>query len=185
MVGEVLDFPAFALAMSRRHVHFRGVNRSACLFGSLALLAVALPARAEVPRRIANASLVVQRVATELTSRAEPVTAAHTETELMLRLPPSLSAETLIAAADSTQAIEAATPKDAKQKSAASTPSYRSLLGYLVITRDLQIPGAPLMAVRLIPTTKALAGDTSPIVLRPRLDGAGSSWTGLDIAALF
>lgn len=180
-----MDFAAFALAIRRRRVHFRSVTRSACLFGALALLAVSSSARAEGPRRIANASLVVQRVAAELTSRAEPVTVAHSESELMLQLPPTLSAETLIAAADATQALEAAAPKDAKKKSAASTPSYRTLLGYLVITRDLQIPGAPKMALRLIPTTKALSGDTSPIVLRPRLDGAGSSWTGVDIAALF
>ena len=180
-----MDFVAFALAKRCRRVHFRSVTRFACLFAALALLAVASPARADGPRRIANASLVVQRVATELTSRVEPVTAAHSESELMLRLPPTLSAETLIAAADATRALDATAPNDAKKKSAESTPSYRTLLGYLVITRDLQIPGAPKMAVRLIPTTKALSGDTSPIVLRPRLDGAGSSWTGVDIAALF
>jgi hypothetical protein len=62
--------------------------------------------------------------------------------------------------------------------------SYKTLLGYLVITRDLEIPGAPVMALRLIPTRSALAGGaSSPIVLKPRV--VGTSWSGLEIAAQF
>jgi hypothetical protein len=190
-VGQFKDFHALGLATSRQRVHVPNVTRSACLLGSLALLAVASPARADVPRRIANASLVVQRVAAELTRSDGDGSAQLTTGELMLQLPPTLSAETLIAAADATLALQPA-QGDAKQKGSApskcdlgSSCSYRAILGYLVITRDLQIPGAPQMAVRLIPTSKALSGDTSPIVLRPRVDGAGSSWTGVDIAALF
>ncbi len=62
--------------------------------------------------------------------------------------------------------------------------SYKTLLGYLVITKDLDIPGAPGMALRLIPTNSSLGGgSTAPIVLKPRV--VGSSWSGLEIAAKF
>ena len=54
----------------------------------------------------------------------------------MLRLPPTLSMETLIAGADASQAVEAAAPQDAKKKGAApstcglgSSCGYRTLLG--------------------------------------------------------
>jgi len=61
--------------------------------------------------------------------------------------------------------------------------SYKTLLGYLVITKDLEIPGAPGMALRLIPTRSALGGSSSPIVFKPRV--VGTSWSGLEIAAQF
>lgn len=69
---------------------------------------------------------------------------------------------------------------------AATSCSYKSLLGELVITRDLEIPGAEGMAVRLFPTSSALAGDDSraKIVLRPRVEGSGSAY-GLHLAARF
>jgi hypothetical protein len=60
---------------------------------------------------------------------------------------------------------------------------YKSLLGSLVIARDLSIPGAESMGLRLIPTTDPLAGDSATIVFRPRL--IGSSWVGVDVAARF
>ena len=72
----------------------------------------------------------------------------------------------------------------AKSCAPASSCGYRALLGELVITRDLEIPGAPGMAVRLIPTRSAIAGETaSPVVFKPRV--VGSDWYGLDVAARF
>jgi hypothetical protein len=62
--------------------------------------------------------------------------------------------------------------------------SYSRLLGALVITRDLRLPGAPFMAFRLIPTRRALGGDLAvPIVLRPRL--IATSWYGVDALVRF
>ena len=84
-------------------------------------------------------------------------------------------------------AVEAApAPVEAPaKKSAAGRSSYRAILGSLAIARDLQIPGAPAMAVRLLPTSSALSGESSsPIVLRPRVPGGGG-WYGVDIAARF
>ena len=87
---------------------------------------------------------------------------------------------------DSTAAAAAPAPAaDAPAKKSAGTRSYRAILGSLAIARDLQIPGAPAMAVRLLPTSHALAGESSsPIVLRPRVPGGGG-WYGVDIAARF
>lgn len=68
------------------------------------------------------------------------------------------------------------------------TQCGHGLLADLVITRDLAIPGAPGMAVRLIPTRSALAGgETSVVVFKPRVIGTivGTSWYGLDVAARF
>ncbi|MEZ4226010.1 MAG: hypothetical protein R3B13_33995 [Polyangiaceae bacterium] len=66
---------------------------------------------------------------------------------------------------------------------ASASCSYRSLLGHLVITRDLALPGTETVAVRLLPTSSALAGDSrSPIVLRPRLEDSGY---GFNLAARF
>jgi hypothetical protein len=72
----------------------------------------------------------------------------------------------------------------AKSCTPATSCGYRALLAELVITRDLEIPGAPGMAVRLIPTRSAIAGETaSPVVFKPRV--VGSDWYGLDVAARF
>lgn len=55
-----------------------------------------------------------------------------------------------------------------KKCSLGSSCSYHKMFSYLVITRDIQVPGAPAMAVRLLPTKHALAGDSkSTIVVRP------------------
>ncbi len=85
----------------------------------------------------------------------------------------------------------APTPEDAAPKKAASPKrsctsascSYRSLLGQLVITRDLELPGSETVAVRLLPTSSALAGSSrSTIVVRPRLQ---DSTYGFHLAARF
>ncbi len=62
--------------------------------------------------------------------------------------------------------------------------SYSRLLGALIITRDLTLPGAPFMALRLIPTRRALGGENAvPIVVRPRL--IATSWYGVDALVRF
>lgn len=70
-----------------------------------------------------------------------------------------------------------------KSCSLGSSCSYHKMLAYLVITRDIQVPGAPAMALRLLPTSSALAGDShSSIVVRPRVKDGGY---GVDVAARF
>jgi hypothetical protein len=65
-----------------------------------------------------------------------------------------------------------------------SSLSLRDLLGALVITRDLEMPGAPFLGLRVIPTKKALSGESLiPFILRPRL--IATSWYGLDVTARF
>jgi len=62
--------------------------------------------------------------------------------------------------------------------------NYRSVLGALLITRDLPLPGASFLALRLIPTRRALGGEfQAPIVLRPRL--IATSWYGVDAVVRF
>jgi hypothetical protein len=70
-----------------------------------------------------------------------------------------------------------------KSEKAKSGIDYKGLLSKFVVTRDLQIPGAPVMALRLIPLRNSAAPGSSPIVLTPRV--VGSSWYGLDVAARF
>lgn len=61
---------------------------------------------------------------------------------------------------------------------------YPSLLSKLVITRDLSLPGLSFLALRLIPTRRALGGEgPSPVVIRPRVVAA--DWYGLDVTARF
>jgi hypothetical protein len=62
-------------------------------------------------------------------------------------------------------------------------PSYRDLLGQLVVTRDLGIPGIEGIALRLIPTRAALAGSPAPVVFIPRI--LGTEWYGAEIVARF
>ncbi len=79
-------------------------------------------------------------------------------------------------------------PKTPRRRSCGvgSTCGYRALLAELVITRDFEIPGAEGVALRLFPTSRALAGDDgrAKFVLRPRVQGSASSY-GLDLAARF
>ena len=61
---------------------------------------------------------------------------------------------------------------------------YKTMLGALVITRDLRLPGTSLLAFRLIPTRRALGGGIEvPIVLRPRV--IATSWYGVDAMVRF
>lgn len=68
---------------------------------------------------------------------------------------------------------------------AIGSQSYKALLGQLVITRDLEVPGAPSLALRVLPTPSSLGGgaSASPVVVRPRVDGEGRY--GLHIRASF
>jgi hypothetical protein len=53
--------------------------------------------------------------------------------------------------------------------------SYSRALSALVVTKDLRVPGASFMALRLIPTRRALGGELQvPVVVRPRLSATGS-----------
>lgn len=165
--------------------------KAVSLLAVLGVATVTLPASAEAPRKIAVASIVVQQTTAALIEqKSEPVsdrTAGDGE------LPLQLDAETQAALAELGASSVAAAAESGERRAAAprrscalgESCSYRALLGSLVITRDLQIPGAPTMAVRLIPTSGALSGKTSPVVLRPRVAGAGSSWYGVDVAARF
>jgi hypothetical protein len=84
------------------------------------------------------------------------------------QLPQSLN---LPSHAVETPSAEAPRPAKAKKKS--SGPNYKAILGELVITRDLQVPGSAV-AVRVLPTSSAVGGGTSaPIMVRPRVDGSG------------
>jgi hypothetical protein len=62
--------------------------------------------------------------------------------------------------------------------------SYSQALGALVVTKDLRVPWASFMALRLIPTRRALGGDLQvPVVVRPRLSATG--WYGVDALVRF
>jgi hypothetical protein len=74
-------------------------------------------------------------------------------------------------------------PPPASSSTSGTSSGYKNLLGSLVIARDLSIPGAESMGLRLIPTSDPLAGESATIVFRPRL--IGSSWVGVDVAARF
>ena len=79
-----------------------------------------------------------------------------------------------------------ATPAPKKKRSVSHCGpegcGYKALLGHLVITRDLELPGSSGVAVRLLPTSHALAGDShSRFVVRPRVQGA----YGVHLAARF
>lgn len=102
--------------------------------------------------------------------------------ELDLPVPVKVSAREVSAEPAAEPVAEpAARPK---QKGEKAKSGYHAVLGSLAIAKDLQIPGA-VMSVRLLPTSRALSGETStPIVLRPRVPGGGG-WYGVDIAARF
>jgi hypothetical protein len=130
--------------------------------------------------RVAVASLVVQQSGTGFPMAREEAARSLTDPRLVSAGSLDLAAETVASAAVPIVTARMA-PKAAKAK---SPLDYKAVLDDLVITRDLQIPGAPTMALRLIPTSTALVGgEVSPIVLTPRV--VGSSWYGLDVAARF
>ena len=130
--------------------------------------------------RVAVASVVVQRSGTGFPVAREEVTEGLTARRLVNSGSLGLAPEAVVSDTLTTVPARMA-PKAAKAK---SPLDYKAVLDDLVITRDLQIPGAPTMALRLIPTSTALVGgQVSPIVLTPRV--VGSSWYGLDVAARF
>jgi hypothetical protein len=99
-------------------------------------------------------------------------TSAWAEEELQMPVPVKVDATAVSATPAAEPAVR---PKRKKQ-------SVRAVLGSLAIARDLQFPGSTVMAVRLLPTSSALAGETTtPIVVRPRVDGG----YGVNIAARF
>ena len=160
------------------------VARLAALTALVAASTVAVPAAATgpAPGRVARASRVVQQAA--VAALAESAATPRASRPAPQVAPEGVQKEALSVA-------QAAAPP-APQRPQPPTPtckigegcSYKTLLGYLVITKDLEIPGAPVMALRLIPTRSALAGGaSSPIVLKPRV--VGTSWSGLEIAAQF
>jgi len=69
-------------------------------------------------------------------------------------------------------------------RSARAHKSFRQMLGALVVTRDLRLPGAPFLGLRMIPTRRELGGDSRiPVVLKPRIIAKGGY--GLDVTARF
>lgn len=163
------------------------VARLAALTVLVASSVVAVPAAASgpAPGRIARASRVVQQAAlAALAKSAETSGTRRASAPVPQVAPEGVQKEALsVAQASAPPAPERPQPPAPTCKLGEGC-SYRTLLGYLVITKDLEIPGAPVMALRLIPTRSALAGAaSSPIVLKPRV--VGTSWSGLEIAAQF
>jgi hypothetical protein len=160
------------------------VARVAALTALVAVSAVAVPAAAAgpAPSRVARASRVVQQAAAA--ALAESAESNRATPPALQVAPEGVQKEAL------SVAQAAAPPAPGRPQPPAPTCklgegcSYKTLLGYLVITKDLEIPGAPGVGLRLIPTRSALAGGPSvPIVLKPRV--VGTSWSGLEIAAQF
>jgi hypothetical protein len=60
---------------------------------------------------------------------------------------------------------------------------YRAVMGELVITRDIELPGLSGVGVRMIPSRSAIAGSPAPVVLIPRFVGTG--WYGAELVASF
>ena len=151
---------------------------------ALVLVTTAVPAFGKgqpvTKTRVAVASLVVQRSGTGFPVAREEAPRTLTDPRLVSAHSLDLAAEAVVSAT-----VPAVTARMAPKAAKAKSPlDYKAVLDDLVITRDLQIPGAPTMALRLIPTSTALVGgEVSPIVLTPRV--VGSSWYGLDVAARF
>ena len=161
------------------------VVRVSTLAAVIAVAVIAVPVRAErgpARTRVPIAARVVQQAA------AAALTGHIPEEVRVGEVPLALPEATLDhppvvgrARAEPALAKRGAGPKSC---GLGSRCSYNALLSSLVITKDLEIPGAPGMALRLIPTKSALAGEaSSPIVLKPRV--VGTSWYGLDVAARF
>lgn len=98
---------------------------------------------------------------------AEEPTGSYARSELS-ELP-----ETLKLPSHAVETPTADAPRPQKTKKKSSAPNYKALLGELVITRDLQVPGSAV-SVRVLPTSSAIGGGSSaPIMVRPRVDGSG------------
>jgi hypothetical protein len=153
--------------------------------GAASVPAIAEPTQFAGHARIALATTVVQAAAAAaLSGRTE--TGEKAELSLMLE-EPALGAEALavaqVAADGAVEKSREAAPSAPKTCEIGSSCGTRALLGYLVITKDLELPGAPGVALRLLPTKNAVAGKTSAIAFTPRV--LGTSWYGLDVAAHF
>ncbi len=159
---------------------------------ALPVLTLSVTARADGPAtgespRVAHAGSFVRDTSATVGStttghashqHAVSFTVGSGELPAALCLPPGAEvSETPPPAAD--------TPRKKKSGVARCGPEgcgYKALLGHLVITRDLELPGSSSVAVRLLPTSHALAGDSrTPIVVRPRVQGA----YGVHLAARF
>ena len=140
--------------------------------------------QAPQPRAV-RAAVVVQQALTMPPATRMVLRAPELEFAPIIGLSAALTPLTLSLAAFRDGVVQGpSTAPKAKSCTPATSCGYRALLGELVITRDLVIPGAPSMAVRLIPTRSAIAGETaSPVVFKPRV--VGSDWYGLDVAARF
>ena len=60
---------------------------------------------------------------------------------------------------------------------------YRAIMGELLVTRDIEIPGLTGIGVRMIPSRSAIVGSPVPVVLIPRFVGTG--WYGAEVVASF
>jgi hypothetical protein len=150
------------------------------LTSSAVVMAVALPAAATGEQRVAMASVVVQRAGQGLLAVRDAGLVSDVVTQQLVTAP-GLTATPRVATTPAPAASDDMGPRPGKAK---PLLDYKAILGGLVITRDLHIPGAPTMAVRLIPSSTSITGeDSSPIVFTPRV--VGSSWYGLDVAARF
>ncbi len=137
---------------------------------ALAVVAVAVPAFAQGPAaKKAKLRIALPMKATGASSAFEASVA-------------------LVAAEQPTKAEEKRLPAQARHLPSpktcpvGSSCSYHRMFASLVITKDIQVPGAPAMAVRLLPTKHALAGDShSTVVLRPNVKGS----YGVYVAARF
>jgi hypothetical protein len=146
---------------------------------ALAAISVALPAAAANKKasRLAVASTVVQRTGEQMFAETVAMKNAVREGILPKR---SMALASDAVARASLEALVSHMEPEAKQ--AKSQIDYKGLLGKFVITRDVQIPGAPTMMLRFIPHSGP-GTNGAPIVFTPRI--VGSSWYGLDFAAHF
>lgn len=159
------------------------------VLSGLAVLCVAAPAfaegGAETAVHVARAAELIRTGSlNDPAVRLAPVGRA----ELALTLSPLAAVEV---ADDSTAATPQPRHPPAKTHRTAehrcnlvSACGYHKVLSELIITRDIEVPGTQLLALRLIPTSNALAGtSTAPIVVKARV--LGTSWYGVDVAARF
>lgn len=136
----------------------------------LAVVAFAVPALAEGPAHKKTVKVPVPSKAAGLSSAFKASVAL-------------VAAERAAKAEKSRLPAQARHLRAPKKCTLGTSCGYHKALAYLVITRDIQVPGAPEMAVRLLPTSSALAGHShSRIVVRPRVKNGGY---GLDVAARF
>jgi hypothetical protein len=74
-------------------------------------------------------------------------------------------------------------PMPAGERTRRDDIGYRALIGELVITRDIELPGLTGVGVRMIPSRSAVVGSPVPVVLIPRF--VGTSWYGAEVIASF